>query len=155
MQRNYADTLPLTLLYRISRRGPSYLRNQQRRAFAKSARRVIFATKPPSSCLRTVESAAILPANSRRAGRELSRRGFIIAGLAARPTVTVVCSQYRLSKFQEEEDGRDEVNRSTGEPEVPEVNEDASATPITGCQHEASNQASSSDPWSNCTNELY
>ena len=45
----------------------------------------------------------------------------------------VVCSQYRLSKFQEEEDGRDEVNHSTGEPEVPAVNEDASATPITGC----------------------
>ena len=30
--------MPLTLLYRISRRGPSYLRNQQRCVFAKSAR---------------------------------------------------------------------------------------------------------------------
>ena len=61
----------------------------------------------------------------------------------------VVCSQYRLSKFQEEEDGRDEVNHSTGEPEVLAVNEDASATPVTGCQcqREASHQASSSDPW--------
>ena len=62
-------------------------------------------------------------------------------------TQPVMCSQYRLSKFQEEEDGRDEVNHSTGEPEVPAVNEDASATPITGCQREASHQASSSDPW--------
>ena len=52
----------------------------------------------------------------------------------------VVCSQYRLSKFQEEEDDHSTV---TGEPEVPAVNEDADATPITGYQREASDQASS------------
>jgi len=57
----------------------------------------------------------------------------------------VVCSQYRLSKFQEEEDGRDEVDHFTGEPEAPAVNADA--PPITGCQREASDQASSSYPW--------
>ena len=39
-----------------------------------------------------------------------------------------LCSQYLLSKFQKEEDGQDEVDYSTGEPEVPAVNEDANAT---------------------------
>ena len=54
-----------------------------------------------------------------------------------------MCSQYRLSKFQEEKDRRDEVDHSTGEHhEVPAVDEDADATPITGCQREASDQAS-------------
>ena len=50
----------------------------------------------------------------------------------------VACSQYLLSKFQEQEDGQAEVDHSTGEPEVPAVNEDADATLITGCQREAS-----------------
>ena len=36
-----------------------------------------------------VASTAILPANSRRAGRELSRLGFTIAGLAARRVLSV------------------------------------------------------------------
>ena len=144
MQRNYADTLPLTLLYRISSRDPSYLLNQQRRAFAKSTGRVIFATKPPSSRLRTVESAAILPANSRRAGRELSRQGFITACLAARHVLSVPIVQVSGRGGRT---GRGQPLYRPGEPEVHAVNEDASATPITGCQREASHQASSSDPW--------
>ena len=107
--------------------------------------RVTSATKPPSSRL----CSCNLPANSRRAGpgRELSRQGFIIAGSRVLLVQPVVCSRYWLSKFQEEEDGRDEVDHITGEPEAAAVNKDADATPITGCQREASNQASSSDPW--------
>ena len=150
MQRNYADTLPLTLLFRISRRGPSYLRNQQRRAFAKSTQRVIFATKPPSSRLCTVKSAAILPA-AEQTVEEQDENSHAEAS-SSQASHPVVCSQYLLSKFQEEDHGRDKVNHSTGEPEVPAVNEDTSATPFTSCQREASHQASSSDPsgWKPC-----
>ena len=142
MQRNYADTLPLTLLYRISRRGPSYLRNQQRRAFAKSAlhhaaleshlrNQATIESPPQQFCPHTAEE----PDENSHAEASSSP--------ASQP---VVWSQYQLSKFQEE-DGRDEVDHFTGAPEVPAVNEDANAPPITGCQREASDQASSSNPW--------
>ena len=58
-----------------------------------------------------------------------------LAGGGRRPRASTLrrhgfglCSQYPLSKFQKEEDGQDEVDYSTGEPEVPAVNEDANAT---------------------------
>ena len=48
-----------------------------------------FRESSPQPSHHRVASAAILPAKSRRAGRELSRRGFIIAGVAARRVLLV------------------------------------------------------------------
>ena len=82
--------------------GPSYLRNQQRRAFAKLAWRVIFASSQPShhrvaSALSSQQQFCLQTAEE----QDKNSHAKASSSLALQP---VVFSQYRLSKFQEEED---------------------------------------------------
>ena len=143
MQRNYADTLPLTLFiaFHAGAQATGAINNVvhlQNQLGTTLPLRFISATKPPSSRLRSN-----LPENSQRAEQELSRRGFIIVGLAARCVLSLPIVQVSGRKGRRTGRGRLLYRRA----EAPAVNEDADATLITGCQHESSYQASSSDPW--------
>ena len=123
--------------------GPKLQRNQQRSAFAKSA--LHHAALESHVCNQaTIKSPQ--QQFCQQTAEEPDENSHIEAS-SSQASQPVVCSQYLLAKFQDEEDGQDEVDHSTGEPEVLAVNEDAHATLITCCQREASYQASSSDPW--------
>ena len=122
-----------------SRRGTSYLRNQQRRAFAKSAPSRHHRDAALACHLRnqaTIESPQQQFCPQIAEETDENSRAEASSSPVSRQPVVCSGSQYQFSKFQEEEDRRDEVDHFTGEPEAPAVNEDANATPMAGCQCE-------------------
>ena len=104
----YGDALRLTLVFRIShRRGPSYLRNQQRCRFANSSLHLA-GLEIRLRNQATTESLLRIPVQPKRQTSTLT-----LSFYRRRPrhqTAPVVCSQYQLSKLQEEENGREEVD---------------------------------------------